>query len=172
MSPGTGSKSGLTSPSSNTDSISITSVRWGPHHGPQSNILAGKGAYNDLAFRNSKHRDTASCMTCHGKDAVGNTLGGHTLIISSPTAGDNVAVCKPCHPTASSFDIDGAQTTISGLFQQLKVKLANFNMLDTTTMLIKPKKYAQSDLAVFWNFQLIYADRSMGCIIIYTAWIC
>jgi hypothetical protein len=35
-------------------------------------------------------------------------------------------------------------------------------MLDTTTMLIKPKKYAQADLAVFWNFMLIDADRSMG----------
>ncbi len=35
-------------------------------------------------------------------------------------------------------------------------------MLDTVNMVIKPKKYAQADLAVYWNFMLIYADRSIG----------
>jgi 5-methylcytosine-specific restriction endonuclease McrA len=153
---------GLSKPSSNTDSISITSSRWGPHHGPQSNILAGKGAYNDASFENSPHRDTVGCMGCHGANAVGNVLGGHTLIINSPTNGENFAVCKPCHPSATSFDISGAQTTITGLYNALKLKLATFGMLDTVNMVIKPKKYAQADLAVYWNFMLIYADRSIG----------
>lgn len=152
----------LTKPSSKTDSINITSVRWGPHHGPQSNILAGKGAYNDQNFGDSPHRDTASCMACHGSNAVGNFVGGHTLLMTSTSTGDNFTVCKTCHPTASSFDIGGAQTSIFTLYTQLKGLLAAANMLDTNTMLIKPKKYAQADLAVFWNFMLVDADRSMG----------
>ncbi len=152
----------LNKPSSNTDSITITSNRWGPHHGPQSNILAAKGAYNDAGFGTSPHKDTIGCMGCHGKNAQGNYVGGHTLIMTSTTTGDNVAVCKPCHPDATSFNINGDQTTINGLYQQLKIKLATFNMLDTNTMLIIPKKYAQADLAVLWNFLLVDADRSMG----------
>ncbi|MGA2822261.1 MAG: hypothetical protein ABSE72_01920 [Bacteroidales bacterium] len=154
----------LTKPSSNTDSISILNNRWGPHHGPQSNILAGKGAYNDEAFGNSPHKDTAACIVCHGGYAQGNIVGGHTLKMTSTETGDNIAVCNRtgCHNGATSFNIGGAQTTISGLYQQLKVKLTTFNMLDTTTMTIKPNKYAQADLAVFWNFMLIDADRSMG----------
>jgi hypothetical protein len=155
---------GLTKPSSNIDSISITSSRWGPHHGPQSNILGAKGAYNDAEFGTSPHKDYIGCINCHGGNAIGNYVGGHSLIMTSATTGDNVGVCNRsgCHNGATSFNIGGAQTTITGLYQQLKVKLFNFNMLDTNTMLIKPKKYAQADLAVFWNFQLVYADRSMG----------
>jgi hypothetical protein len=153
---------GLPNPSSTTDSIAITSSRWGPHHGPQSNMLAAKGAFNDANFGTSPHKDHVGCMGCHGANAQGNYVGGHTLTMTSASTGDNVAVCKPCHSSATSFDIGGDQTAISILFQQLKVKLATINMLDTNTMLIKPKKYAQADLAVFWNFQLVYADRSMG----------
>jgi hypothetical protein len=152
----------LTAPGSSTDSLNITSSRWGPHHGPQSNMLGAMGAYNDAAFRTSPHKDRVGCIGCHGQNAQGNLVGGHTLTMTSDATGDNVAVCKPCHASATSFDINGDQTGISGLFQSLKVKLANANMLDTNTMLIKPRKYAQADLAVFWNFQLVYADRSMG----------
>ena len=154
----------LTHPSSNTDSLTITSSRWGPHHGPQSNILAGKGAYNDASFGNSPHRDTAACIVCHGGHAVGNQVGGHTLLMTSATTGDNVSVCNHtgCHNGVTSFDVGGAQTTISGLYQQLKVKLATINMLDTVNMVLRPRKYSQADLAAYWNFMLIAADRSMG----------
>ena len=154
----------LTKPSSSTDSINITSNRWGPHHGPQSNMLAGKGAYNDAAFGGPTHADKVACIRCHGGNAQGNLVGGHTLIMTSTETGDNVAVCNRagCHSGQTSFDISGDQTTIEGKFQELKVKLAVANMLDTNTMLLKPKKYSQADLAVFWNFQLVYADRSMG----------
>ena len=152
----------LTNPSSTTDSINITSNRWGPHHGPQANMIAGKGAYNDAGFRTSPHSTNVLCIGCHGQNAQGNLVGGHSLIMTSADVGDNVAVCKPCHASATSFDVDGAQTDVEDHYQQLKVKLAAFNMLDTTTMLLKPRKYAQADLAVFWNFMLVDADRSMG----------
>jgi hypothetical protein len=155
----------LTNPTSNTDSISITSSRWGPHHGPQSNILAAIGAYPDAtfgAYGTSPHKDTIGCMGCHGADAIGNYVGGHTLLMTSATTGDNITVCKTCHPSLTSFDFNGAQTTITVLYNQLKVKLATIGMLDSVNMVIKTGKYAQSDLAAYWNFMLVYADRSMG----------
>jgi len=158
----------LTNPLSNTDSIRMTSNRWGPHHGPQGLILAGKGAFETgtASFGNSPHRDQASCITCHGGYAQGNLVGGHTLImhdVSANNLGDNFTVCKQCHSSATSFDIGGAQTTIEGMFQDLKVKLATANVLDSNTMLLKvPKYYKQKQMAVFWNFQMVYADRSNG----------
>ncbi|MCX6250290.1 MAG: hypothetical protein NTX61_06015 [Bacteroidetes bacterium] len=161
---------GLTNPTSNVDSIKITSGRWGPHHGPQGLIMAGKGAFEvgAAAFGNSPHRDQAACMTCHGGYAQGNFVGGHTLTMTttSDNLGDNYTVCKPCHASASAttgFNIGGVQDEIEGMMQDLKVKLAAANVLDTTTMFIKvPKYYKQKQLAVYWNFQLIEADRSMG----------
>ena len=154
----------LTDPTSTVDSLQITSAtkRWGPHHGPQSNIIAGVGAYNDASFESSPHKDTASCMDCHGSFAVGNTLGGHTLLMTSGTT-ENVAACQPCHGTQSSFNIHGRQAEIIGKYQALKVKLAEANMLDTVNMvLFAPKYYKQKALAVYWNFMMVDADRSMG----------
>jgi len=153
---------GLPNPTSTADSINITNNRWGPHHGPQSNMLAGKGAFNDAGFGGPTHAPKISCMGCHGADAIGNYVGGHTLWMTSATTGDNITICKTCHPSATSFDISGDQTAINGLYQTLKGDLVAFNMLDSVNMVIIPKKYAQADLAVFWNFMLVYADGSKG----------
>ncbi len=158
----------LSNPTSDTDSLKPTSSRWGPHHGPQSNILGGKGAFEigSVPFDDSPHRDLVACVSCHGASAEGDLVGGHTLWMANEEEGiDNVAGCQKsgCHPNATDFDIDGKQTEIEGLLNQLKVKLAEVKMLDTNTMLLKTGKfYSQKQLAVYWNFQLVEADRSMG----------
>jgi hypothetical protein len=158
-----------------TDSLTITSSRWGPHHGPQSIILAGKGAFSigGANYGNSPHRDKAACMTCHGGYAQGNVVGGHTLWMSDPTPGglgNNVTVCKgsDCHTNnPTSFDIDGKQTEISGMLQQLKVALATASIIDTVGDVLnfkghKTRKFTERQLAVVWNYFLIDADRSKG----------
>jgi len=102
--------------------------------------------------------------------AQGDLVGGHTLWMTSAESGDNVGVCKPCHSSiGTTFDIGGKQTEIEGLYETLKVKLAEKKVLDTLTMLLKgpmsstkPKKFTQIQLAVYWNFCMVDADRSMG----------
>ena len=155
-----------------TDSVGVTSTRWGPHHGPQFLMLAGKGAFEmgASAFASTNHKGNVSCRNCHMGPAQGEAVGGHTLTLSSTETGDNVAVCRPCHTAiGTTFDLNGAQTTIEGKYQQLKVLLAQKKVLDTNTMLLKgpmsatkPKKFTQIQLAVYWNFCLVDADRSMG----------
>ena len=161
----------LTNPKG-TDTIAITSNRWGPHHGPQFMMLAAKGAYEmgSAAFRTSPHKDKATCRTCHLGTATGNFVGGHTLIMSSTSTGDNVAVCKPCHASiGTTFDYNLVQTEIAGKLHQLEVLLAQNNILDTVNMVLKgsisatkPFKRPQVQLAIYWNFSMVYADRSMG----------
>jgi len=161
----------LTNPTSSVDSIKMTSNRWGPHHGTQALVMAAKGAFEigSGAFGTSPHKDQTSCSTCHQGAAQGNLVGGHTLWMTNTGTGDNVVVCKTCHSSiGTTFDLNGAQTTIEGKFNELKVKMAVANMLDTTTMLLKvgttanPKYYKQKALAAFWNFQMVYSDGSMG----------
>ncbi len=156
----------LTLPTSLTDSILIKSSRWGPHHGTQSLVLSGMGAFelSGSAYGTSPHKDATSCSTCHSGYTQGDLVGGHTLHMTNPEVGDNVAVCKKCHSSiGTSFDLNNDQTTILALVQQLRVKLAEDNMLDTTTDLLKAnKKYAQKKLAAFWNYQFFVADRSNG----------
>jgi len=161
----------LTNPKG-TDTIAITSNRWGPHHGPQFLVLAAKGAYEmgPAPFTTSPHKDQATCHTCHLGTATGNFVGGHTLTMSSTETGDNVAVCKPCHASiGTTFDYNGVQTDVANKLNQLKVLLAQNNILDTVNMVLKgsisatkPFKRPQIQLAIYWNFSMIYADRSMG----------
>ena len=113
----------LTNPKG-TDTIAITSSRWGPHHGPQFLMLAGKGAYEMGAspFRITNHKGFATCRNCHLGTAQGNFVGGHTLWMSSTETGDNVAVCKGCHPSiGTTFDYNGVQTDVSNKLNQLKL---------------------------------------------------
>jgi len=160
----------VTLPTSTTDSLKPTSNRWGPHHGPQGIMLAGKGAFETgpAAFGQSGHKSLVSCATCHMAKAQGNLVGGHTWWMANDANGiDNNVGCKVtgCHPSlaANTFDVNGKQTEIAGMYQTLKVKLAAAKMLDTNTMLLKVgKKYCQKQLAIFWNFSLVEADRSMG----------
>ncbi len=160
----------ITDPRGN-DSLVISSTQWGPHHGAQALILAGMGAFEMgiSSFGNTAHKDFTTCSSCHQGGAQGNLVGGHTLKMSSNITNDNVSVCKDCHASiGNNFDLDGIQTEITNKINALKEKLAAINMLDTIPppnpnyMLIKPGKYSQSDLAVFWNFQLAYTDRSLG----------
>jgi len=155
-----------------TDSLAVTSTRWGPHHGPQFLMLGGKGAFEmgSSAFGSTGHKNVATCRNCHMGPAQGDLVGGHTLWMTSAESGDNVGVCKPCHSSiGTTFDIGGKQTEIEGLYETLKVKLAEKKVLDTLTMLLKgpmsstkPKKFTQIQLAVYWNFCMVDADRSMG----------
>lgn len=155
-----------------TDSLTITSSRWGPHHGPQSLILGGKGAFviAGATYGNSPHRDKAACITCHGGYAQGNVVGGHTLWMTDPSVGDNVKVCQSsdCHTNSpTSFDIDGKQTEIKGMLQQLKVALATATIIDTVNDVInmkgkKTRKFTERQLAIIWNYFMVDADRSKG----------
>jgi hypothetical protein len=150
------------------DSLNVTSTRWGPHHGPESELLAGQGCFviGNAIYESSPHATMAACVTCHGAlPAQGDLVGGHTLTMTSDETGDNVAGCKAtgCHPAATDFDIDGKQTEIAGMLVTLQDQLAAKGILDPATMLlVKKGNYKQADLAVYWNFQMCEADRSLG----------
>jgi hypothetical protein len=152
-----------------TDLLTIASsnTRWGPHHGPQSQMLAGKAAFemgNSLYNSSNYHRANLSCASCHMSNPQGKFVGGHTLHMASEETGDNVKYCKTtgCHPSATSFDVNGKQTEIKDMLEQLKVKLAVANVFDTNKMTLKAGAYSQIQLAVVWNFLMVEEDRSSG----------
>jgi hypothetical protein len=74
---------------------------------------------------------------------------------------DNMAACTPCHQNATDFDIDGAQTEILGLHDQLQQQLTDAGFLSASGS-IKAGTYAKNDLRVIWNWFLVHYDRSMG----------
>jgi hypothetical protein len=132
--------------------VEIDSTHWGPHHGPQSAMLLGIAGGGDVEGSPSRHavqvEDT--CVTCHmGDDGV------HTF---EP----NVAVCQECHDGADSFDINGVQTEVQGMLDELEADLIAEGLLDEEghpAVQTVPEQYA----AALWNWIYIaHEDKSMG----------
>jgi hypothetical protein len=92
--------------------ITGISEHWGPHHGPQSAMLLGKAGAG-VTGPVSGHYGAVSntCVQCH----MGNGRNHHF----EPA----VATCVPCHPGATNFDINGVQTEIQALTDQLGARL-------------------------------------------------
>ncbi len=92
--------------------FAITSTHYGPHHGPQANVLTGAGfAEIDGAISypapNSATHMTPGCTGCHMAN------NNHSF---EPT----LAGCTDCHTGLTSFDLNGAQTDIHDLLVELR----------------------------------------------------
>jgi len=110
-----------------TDTITITSNRWYPHYGVQSQMLMGTGGFRfaDYTYTgNSNHTDNSvikqeGCIACHMADATAGSgiAGGHTMNINYNENSYLLNGCtvSGCH-TSSGFTVDyiGASASLSG----------------------------------------------------------
>lgn len=166
----------ITDPTSTTSTLKPTSYRYGPHHGPQGNMLAGLGGFNITGgtYQNSYHTGRVACYDCHAASAYGKQSGGHTFAMAYEYHGEmeeNVAGCDidGCHPGLKTFDYDGKQTIIQTKLDSLKVLLELAGIMDTVPepdghpgYLVTGKDYPQKTLAVWVNYLYILEDRSLG----------
>jgi hypothetical protein len=101
------------------DMFTITSSHYGPHHGPQGNIVNGVGmaeVVGDIAYpeAGSAAHMGVSCNGCHmGEYDVEEGLGGHTY---SPS----VLACNSCHGELEDFDYNGTQAEVEELLVELR----------------------------------------------------
>jgi hypothetical protein len=100
----------------------LTSIHWGPHGGPQSDIYSGKGGYHfgTNTYNNSTHQGfTNGCVDCHMPSVASNQgVGDHSFY-------PQLSACQKsgCHTTATSFDVGGGQSAMKGGIQELRVAL-------------------------------------------------
>ncbi|PCH75798.1 MAG: hypothetical protein COB98_08115 [Flavobacteriaceae bacterium] len=146
-----------------TDTYEITSPYFGPHYGAQSTMLEGiQGAEiaGSMSYENAgtaKHRTNASCTSCHMGSANDND-GEHTM---KPTLNS----CTTCHSGATSFDVNGTKTTLTGLLSELQELLV-------TKGILTPNAYGGVDVVqgthpfklvqAYWNWKFIKSDGSHG----------
>lgn len=141
----------------------VTSSHWGPHHGPQGNILAGVGFAEipgSVAYPapgSAKHFAKA-CTSCH-MAPFGAKQGGHSLHPS-------LAACNTCHGvTETDFNHGGVQTDISTKLDQLRVKLLSLGVISKQangSYLIIPGTYPMIQAQAYFNWVGIEEDRSEG----------
>lgn len=134
----------------------IASTHYGPHHGPQGTFLQGIGGAEigtGYPEPGSSTHTQAACTGCHMHEYT-EGQGGHTWEVP-------VASCTPCHTDASTLDINGKQTYITGLIEELKTGLITKGVLDAEGHPVVgtyPIAHAQA----FYNYAGIVDDRSKG----------
>ncbi len=154
------------------DSVSITYPYWGPHDGPQANVLGGAGGYEiaGVSYPSSEHTTqvTNGCVTCHMAKAYGVQAGGHQMGMTYLYHGHekfNTAGCVSCHSDAgtASFTakINSTQTYVLGQLDQLKQLLINKGAMTSSGSLVLGK-YPVVVAGAVWNYELVEADRSEG----------
>jgi hypothetical protein len=157
------------------DSMSITSSRWGTHHGPQAELEAGLLGYEfgagALASTNAHKTLPNGCVTCHMATAVGHIGGGHTFKTKFEEEGSetfNFAGCSDaaCHGTTAP-DVETLQAGIQARLTALETEFISRGWMDGTTLLWKATsskklKVSKDQAGAMFNYKFVWEDKSLG----------
>lgn len=169
-----------------TNYVEITpgSSRFGPHHGPQADMLAGANAVNyGKQIPSSAHREVVgdSCVTCHMQSVASTNAaylhaGGHTFNVSWEGNGTNgpvdlVDACVQCHGDIRSFDfqrqdydgdgvVDGVQTEVKHLLDNLALLLPPVGVPKTSLSI--NSSWTKPQLKGAYNYLFVQEDGSYG----------
>lgn len=152
----------------------ITSSRYGPHHGPQANMLAGAGGYEFAGenYPNSFHTtamaDADGCVGCHMAAPYGNQAGGHTWALKYLYHGNEeelVAGCNvdDCHGEGGfeSFDDRDTQTDMAAKLAELKTLLLNLGAITDSDSVVTGT-YPAAVAGAVYNYNFVREDYSLG----------
>jgi hypothetical protein len=129
--------------------IEVTSTHWGPHHGPQSAMLLGLAGAGEVEGSPSAHYEMIedTCVSCH--------LSNHSFEASLES-------CQDCHSGAESFDINGTQTEVQELLDELEEALISKGWLDDEGH-PAVTSVPEGEAAALWNWIYIaHEDKSLG----------
>ncbi len=157
------------------DSIRITSAFWGPHDGPQANVLAGLDAYvfPGAVYHNSPHTTlvTDGCPTCHMSTPFKNIAGAHSMNMTYVSNGNDVDLTTGCnrdgcHSGLNDFNNNGAQDTVDAATAALRTILLADSMLSPTDPSFRtvktPIKISGTQAGALYNYLLVTEERSHG----------
>lgn len=158
------------------------SQHWGPHHGPQGDMLIATNGYEYSFFdyeRSLAHRGSTEngCLDCHMKTTRNNILGGHSFNMEftmleeeGEVTEDNTNGCnvRDCHDgDVEDFDHEDTQTDVHAMLDELGQLLFNAGLIDEEgepledRMVLSRSEPGDSAGAV-WNYLLVEEGRSFG----------
>ncbi|MCF8227325.1 MAG: hypothetical protein K9G58_06250 [Bacteroidales bacterium] len=154
--------------------VLVDNMRYGPHHGPQGNMLAGSGGYEvagSMGYNNSLHTELIEdgCVTCHMATAYGTQAGGHTMGTSYIYHGHavvNEAGCVECHEGDDlETMIEESKNEIDNLLEDLKGLLIAQGALDSTGYVPVGDEgitLSMDQVGGVFNYKFVLEDRSGG----------
>ena len=103
----------------------ITSVHWGPHEGPQTDVFTGAGGYHyaGKTYGQSTHEQKLSCVDCHMVNVADNSN------VPDHSFNPQIAACRQCHAGVATFDVGGFQSDVQAELTQIETYLNDQGML-------------------------------------------
>jgi hypothetical protein len=149
------------------------STRFGPHHGPQGDMLIGSNGYEyaGYVYEQTNHRGATGdgCLDCHMKATSQNVVGGHSFNMAwGEGAAEiiNIDACAraDCHAGLKDFDRDGIQTEVAGLITELETLLVDAGLITMDGATAVPNAVAATigQAGAVYNLLLAKEDRSLG----------
>jgi hypothetical protein len=141
-------------PAAENGMITGISSHWGPHHGPQSAMLlgvAGAGVEGSPSSHYTMVENT--CVGCHLGEGDNHSFA------------PDVAICQACHADAEDFDINGTQTEVQAMLDELGEALVALGVLTENspdghpTVTEAPENVA---LALYNWLYIAHEDKSLG----------
>ena len=147
--------------------INVTSSRFGTHYGVEAAMLLGEGGLGVTGSPSTHYAAVENtCVTCHlGEDA------NHTYL-------PDVDRCVACHADAEDFDINGVQTEVTAMLEELHTLLVDAKLLNPETDLWgvydpatatwsnpsadAPLTVTEAVANAMWNYKFVTYDQSMG----------
>ncbi len=161
------------------------SAHFGPHEGPQADMLEGVNGYTyGQTIPTSAHQYAVAntCVGCHAQTVASTDpaflqAGGHTFMMSATPAGSStpeqlVGVCQTCHgPDITTFNfplfdydgtgnIQGVQTEVQYLLDQLSALLPPLGQPKTALNI--DATWTQPQLEAAYNWLFVTNDGSKG----------
>jgi len=160
------------------------SSHYGPHHGPQADMLEGvNGITYGKPIGSSPHKDVVAdtCVTCHMQtDSAASPAftraGGHTFYAAAAASGTNpavqlTAVCVQCHGSITTFNfptvdydgdgvVEGVQTEVTNLLNQLAMLLPPVGTAKTSLNI--DSTWTPQQLKAAYNYLFVQSDGSYG----------
>ena len=147
--------------------VAIVSSRFGPHYGVPAQMLLGEGGFGVTGKPSTHYEKVAdTCVGCHmGKEF------NHTYLPKATR-------CQECHTDAANFDINGAQTEVAAMLEELHTIFVDKHLLDPETDLwgiydATNSKFANPSVDVpltvseavaqaMWNYKFATYHKSNG----------
>ena len=129
--------------------ITVTSSHWGPHYGAQSSMLLGVGGAETGPAGLHYTLVENGCVTCHLGEGADHSFEAQ------------VDACTACHSDAENFDINGVQTEVTAMMEELAAGLVTAGVMDAEGHPVRgeaPPEIA----AALWNYRHVYQDHSHG----------
>jgi hypothetical protein len=144
------------------------STHWGPHHGPQADMLLATNGYEydgytyeDLRFHRGATKN--GCLDCHFEFTQNFVVGGHSFNMVALLDGEGMLLvdgCNVCHDNLDSFDYHDIPDSVRVLEAVLAGLLEEAGLLEDG----EPTSVTTSadSAGAVWNYLIVEEDRSNG----------